>query len=470
MRNLLKYSLLFTLFTCILFSCKKENFTTNRGHKLNINTDTLWFDTVFTNVNNTTPKSVNKQIVIVNPHDKKIKTNILLAGGKNSHFRLNVDGVPGTSFSDLEIFANDSLFLFVEVHPDPNNNSPDFNPLIIRDSLLFNTNGNEQKVNLIGWGQDAHYIFRDSIESDTTWANDKLPIVVYGYLYVKPNVKLTIEKGMKIHYAPSSWLFVEGEIEVRGTANEPVIMQGDRLQPNWEEVAGQWGGIYINLPSKNNYINHAIIKNGTVGVYCDTISGDNNVSPNVTIDQCMIRNMLYDGIAGRASKIIVRNTVSANCGRYAFLSSFGGNYDIRHCTFHTGSKDFSRQGPTFAFLNINRDEFNNILSEHDLDFYMVNSIIWGTNADGEIGTDINSAANYQFEYCILQTQNSAYVGNNNIININPLFKNSDAYIYALDSLSPAKNTGRVLFPPISEDFTGATRIGFPDIGAFESEF
>lgn len=470
MRKTLTYPAIAILLLMTFLGCKKESFTTSAKDKLQLRTDTLWFDTVFTNVNSSTPKSRNKQFVIINPHDQKIKTSVLLAGGEQSHFLMNVDGVPGTVFTDLEIFPHDSLFVFVEVHPDPNNNSPDFNPLIIRDSILFNTNGNEQKVNLIGWGQDAHYIFRDSIESDTSWANDKLPIVVYGYLYVKPNVKLTIKEGMQIHFAPSSWLFVEGQVDAKGTADKPIVMQGDRLQPSYEEVAGQWGGIYINYPSKDNYLQHVLVKNAIVGVYCDTISGDGNSSPNVTIDQCFIRNMLYDGIASRYAKVNVRNTISSNCGRFTFLGSFGGIYDIRHCTFHTGSASFSRQDPTFALLNINRNQFGQILSEHSLDFYMANSIVWGSFTDGEIGTDLNAQANILFENNLLLTPSSVFNNNNNILNYNPLFRNADKYVYELDSLSPAKDKGKVLFPAINFDIKDNARIGLPDIGAYESRF
>lgn len=454
----------------IFQSCRKDKLNLSPQIKLELRADTLWFDTVFTNASQTFPKSVNKQIVIVNPSNDRIQTNIELMGGSSSHFRLNVDGVPGSKFEDLELFPNDSLFLFVEVHPDPNNNSPDFNPLIIRDSILFNTNGNEQKVNLIGWGQDAHYIFRDSIESDTTWANDKLPIVIYGYCYVKPNVKLTIEKGMKIHSAPYSWLFVEGELEIKGTVNEPVLMQGDRLQPNWEETPGQWGGLWFSYPTLDNRLEHAIIKNATVGVYCDSTSGDNNASPNVIINKCFIRNMSFDGVAGKGSNIRLRNSVVANCGRFTFLASFGGDYDIRHGTFHTGSKDFSRRDPNFAILNINRNSTGAIISQHPLDFYMANSIVDGNFEDGEIGTDLNGSANVTIEYSALRTLNSAFDVNNNLINLDTLFIDDFNYNYRLDSLSSLKNKGRTLVPPIAEDLDEDLRDAQPDPGAYESDF
>jgi hypothetical protein len=474
LKGLLKYTLLLASVYLVFTSCRKEQFTTNGSDSIQINADTLWFDTVFTKFGSGAPQSVNKQILIYNPHNKSIRTNITLAGGSQSHFRLNVDGEPGYSFSDVEIFPNDSIFLFVEVHPDKNNNNSDFNPLIIRDSLLFSTNGNEQKVNLIGWGQDAHYIFRDSIESDTTWADSKLPIVVYGYCYIKPDVTLTIEKGMQLHFAPSSWLFVEGKVNITGTKDEPILMQGDRLQPAWEETPGQWGGIWINYPSHSSSIEHTIIKNATVGVYCDTASGDQS-KPNVTIKKSFIRNMNFDGVAGRYATIEMENSIVTNCGRFTFLGSFGGDYDIRNSTFYMDSRDFSRSGPTFAYLNINRDEFNQILSTHPIQFNFVNNIIYGTNSDGEIGNDLDASKielPSVVDYNLLNTLDAAYSapGSSNIVDQDPLFLDDLNLNFDLDTLSPAKDAGFNLVPAITDDYCDRIRTAAPDLGAFESQY
>ena len=471
MRTPLKYLLLLGMVVAGFMACKRDSFTTNPQHRLNINADTLWFDTVFTHQSQGIPQSVNKQIVVRNPHDEFIRTSIVLAGGATSHFRLNVDGEPGYAFNDVEIFPNDSIFLFVEVHPDPNNNNPDFNPLIIRDSILFQTNGNEQKVNLIGWGQDAHYIFRDSIESDTTWADANLPIVVYGYCYVKPNVTLTIEEGMRVHFAPRSWLFVEGQVDIKGTKEDPVVMQGDRLQPTWEEEPGQWGGIWLNYPTHENTIEHAIIKNATVGVYCDTASGIIG-TPNVTIRKSFIRNMTFDGVAGRYATVHMENSLVTNCGRYTFLASFGGDYTVLNNTFYMDTRQFSRNGPTFAYSNIHRNEFGSIISTHPIQFNFQNNIITGTYSEGEIGYDIDfnqTSGSTIVDYNLLQTQDASFSGggSSNIVNRAVRFTDSNL-LFKLDTLSPCKDAGNVLSPPITDDFDDKVRDGSPDIGALES--
>ncbi|PCJ65604.1 MAG: hypothetical protein COA58_09365 [Bacteroidetes bacterium] len=453
-------------------SCRKEKFTLSGD--VTINSDTLWFDTVFTKASVQKPISVNKQILVYNPNNESIKTRITLGGGSTSHFRLNVDGESGHTFNEIEIFPNDSIFLFVEVHPDPNNNSPDFNPLIIRDSIIFNTNGEESKTMLIGWGQDAHYIFRDSIDVDTTWANDKLPIVVYDYFYVKPGAKLTIEKGMQVYFAPRSWLFIEGQLDMKGTKDEPIVMQGDRLQPDWEETPGQWGGIWISHPSYGNTIEHSLIKNGTVGVYCDSTPGLLGQS-NVDIKKTMIRNMSFDGISGRRSTINVENSVSANCGRFTFFGD-GGKYSILNSTFYTGGKDFGRQDPTFFYRNRTRDDLNPniILETYDIEFTFINNIIDGVVLDGEIFGDIDVTkvtGPLSVRNNMLKTEDPFYstAGFNNIINKDPKFIDEYNYNFDLDSLSPAKNAGEILNPVIIDDFYNRLRNTI-DIGAFESQF
>ena len=472
MKHITKYLLLSILLYLGVSSCKKESFTTSGEVK--VNTDTLWFDTVFTKVTTRLPLSVNKQILLYNPNNESIRTSIRLGGGLNSHFRLNVDGETGYDFNEVEIFPNDSIFIFVEVHPGPNNNNPTYNPLIIQDSILFSTNGNESKTMLIGWGQDAHYIFRDSIELDTTWANDKLPIVVYGYCYVKPEAKKKKKKGVKVYFSPRSWLFVEGKLDMKGTKEEPIVMQGDRLQPDWEETAGQWGGIWISYPSYGNSIEHSLIKNGTVGIYCDSTPGLVG-EKNVVIKKTMIRNMSFDGISGRRSTIDIENTLSLNCGRFTFFGD-GGKYDIRNSTFHTGSKDFSRQDPTFYYRNRVRDQINPniILETYDIEFTFLNNIIDGI-VDSEIfgDVDLNKVSGpLAVRSNALRTTDPFYStpGFNNVINKDIKYLDTRNYDMDLDTLSPAKNIGEILTPTIADDHRNRPRIGQPDAGALESQF
>ena len=87
-----------------------------------------------------------------------------MAGGATSPYRMNVDGDAGINFTDVEIPAKDSIYVFVEVTVNPNATAL---PFIIEDSIQFVTNGNLQQVQLNAYGQNAHFFNADSIENNT---------------------------------------------------------------------------------------------------------------------------------------------------------------------------------------------------------------------------------------------------------------------------------------------------------------
>lgn len=134
----------------MFYSCRKDDFTTDSGAKLSFSTDTLLFDTVFTTMSSTT-----KRIKVYNKNsDNIIISDIRLQNGANSQFRINVDGLSGNQHSNIEIRSGDSIYIFLEVTIDPNSV---LSPFVVEEQLLFSTNGNNQKVHLMAWGQNAHY-------------------------------------------------------------------------------------------------------------------------------------------------------------------------------------------------------------------------------------------------------------------------------------------------------------------------
>ena len=144
--------ILITVLCAWSFSCKKDKILTSSSVRLTFSQDSILFDTVFTKIGSTT-----KLFTVHNPNNGVVNiSSIRLARGTNSFYKLNVDGVPGKSFSNIQIAAKDSLYIFVEVTIDPNA-SPSNSPFIYRDSILFDLNGNEQHMDLIAFGQNAYY-------------------------------------------------------------------------------------------------------------------------------------------------------------------------------------------------------------------------------------------------------------------------------------------------------------------------
>lgn len=465
------------LFVAYIVGCKPEKFTTNTGDKLNFSTDTILFDTILSQLYVGTPKSVNRQFVVRNPNKKeKIKTSLFLAGGDKSQFRLNVDGEPGIRFDDIEIRGGDSIFVFVEAYANPNLD-PTGNALIIRDSIVFLTNGNFQNVQLLAWGQDAIYHIRDSIEKDMVWADKTKPYVVYDYFYVKPGVTLTIKEGVKVYFAPYSTLYTEGTLKIEGTLAEPVTFEGDRTSDKYSDkfsvfkyfnIPGQWFGLRFGWPAKNNTIKYARIKNASYGIFMDSSSVDGQ--PLVKVYNTCIQNISSYAVVGNRSKVEIVNSILANCGSACLYTFKGGDYDLRHVTI-SGYCDFGGgNDPALAVTNRLRDNYGRVIETYPIKFTFLNSIAYGDVSD-EIALDIDIKEPVELTLLgsLFKSTNTSLLqaGTQNVLTKNFKFKDHTKYNFDLDTLSPAKDIGFILSPPIPKDYSDRLRDSKPDAGAFE---
>jgi hypothetical protein len=243
------------LLSTTMQSCNKSVLLSKKN--LSFSADTVVFDTVFTTIGSTT-----QQFKIYNNDKRTIHIDeIELMGGTDSPFRMNIDGIQGTMVNDIDIESQDSLFAFVEVTLGINGQNL---PLIIEDSIRFRTNGVDQYVKLAVWGQDAYFHYKDLNEG--TWPNDK-PHVIYGYAAVDSAKTLNIQAGTDIYLHKNAILYVyKSTLNINGTLGNEVTLQGDRLEAIYDDVAGQYYGIYFQ-EARPSTIDYAIIKNGTSGVH-----------------------------------------------------------------------------------------------------------------------------------------------------------------------------------------------------------
>lgn len=460
------------------YSCKKDKIINDPSAKLEFSTDTILFDTVFTTVGSTT-----KQLIVHNQNEGKIViSNIRLAGGISSSFRINIDGVNTTETSDIEIEADDSLYIFIKVTVDPNNSN---SPLVISDSLLFETNGNLQQVQLVAWGQDAYYQTPDVfiqgfppysvIDCDAVWKNDK-PHVVYGYAVVDSACTLTIEEGTKVYMHNNAilWVYRDGSLKVKGTLGNPVVFQGDRLEAYYKDIPGQWGRIWISRGSKNN-IDHAIIKNGIVGIHVDTLP-DNCNEPALKISNTIIENMSAAGILLQGTWMQAENCVVANCGQYAVILNIGGNYDFKHCTIGNYWDYSTRQTPSLVLNNWYEDINGNIQHRDLTKAYFGNCIIFGSVTEELLLDSLSGALfKYNFDHCLLKTGINTGDANhfsNCLVNSDPSFTDVTLNDYSLTSSSSAIDKGlQSIAVEVPFDILrhNRTNDAAPDMGSYEKK-
>jgi len=183
---------LFSLLSLSLTNCKKGGASSGN---LEFSNDTILFDTVFTTLGNAT-----QNIRIYNPDGNRLTIDeIELMGGANSPFSINVDGNSSTFIENIHVNGKDSLFIFAQVTLDVNNQNL---PLIVEDSIRFRTNGIDQYVKLLVWGQDAYFHVDELVSG--VWNPDK-PHIIYGtaavgYPGLDSNQTLTINAGTQVYF------------------------------------------------------------------------------------------------------------------------------------------------------------------------------------------------------------------------------------------------------------------------------
>ena len=451
---------------------------TDSKAKLNFSTNEVLFDTVFTHVGSTT-----RIFRILNPHNQPVTISKIFFGtGNNSQFRMNVDGVSAKSFSNVEIPGNDSLFVFVQVTVNPTGTN---SPLLIRDSILFETNGNLQHVLLTAIGQDVYLHKPDHfptngippysiIDCNSTWTNDK-PHLIFGYAVVDEGCTLTMLPGTRVNLNNKAvlWIYSGGTLLINGAKGNEVTFQGARLEADYKEVAGQWGKIWLSPGSINNVIDWAIIKNGNIGVQADTLGASAN--PTLLITNTIIKNMQAAAIYGQGSFIRSYNCVFANSGQYIAALTIGGKYRFEQCTFANFWNRSQRTTPLLALSNYYID-YTGATQIRNLDSaYFGNCIMFG-DIEEEVGLDSSTVGgifNYRFDHCIVKTALNTANGvhyNSVYQNLNPGFKDASVNDYQLTVTSLAidkGDTGIFIATDLNNQPRPNPNTSIPDLGAYE---
>ncbi|MBI2730456.1 MAG: hypothetical protein HYX40_06855 [Sphingobacteriales bacterium] len=464
--KLLTYITLFSFIGLTIISCKKERLLTDANASLNINRDTLQFDTVFTSTG-----SITQYFTIVNPNKQKIQiSSVKLMGGATSAFKINADGTPGPSINNIEIEASDSIYVFVLVTINPNSANL---PFVINDSIQINWNGNTFYKHLQAFGQNAHFLRNKVIDANTTWNND-LPYVILGGLQVDTNINLTINPGVRIYSHADAPFIVDGTLTINGTKQDSVVFRGDRLDEDYRDFPGSWPGIYFRETSKDNHLTYAIIKNAYQGVIAYNPSS--NANPKVTLSQCIIDNIYDAGLLGVQSSIKADNCLISNCGNNVAIA-LGGNYNFTHCTMATYSSVFINHKNPVLFAS-NALKQNNQVTTSSLNATFTNCIIWGEGGtvEDEIVTDKQGTNTFSvtFDNVLYKVKNDPpnTLFTASLKNQPPVFDSIDVsrrfYNFHLKAGSPALNNGKAT--GLLTDLDGKPRSnGLPDLGCYEKQ-
>lgn len=459
-------------------SCRQDFVFEPSTGDLIFSKDTIYLDTVFANIGSST-----YTLKVYNKSSKDIKIpTIQLGKGLTSKYRMTVDGMTGENnriFHDVELLAKDSMYIFIETTAGIGDANP--SDFLYTDQIEFDSGANLQKVELVTLIQDAYFIFPNKQNGITesipigfdedgtvletngrnlshnhpdngdefTFQTDK-PYVVYGYASVPNGEILTIPAGARVHFHADSGLVVQqgGTLHVDGVASttealeNEVIFEGDRLEPGFSDVPGQWGTVYLRQGSTNHRIKNLTIKNAIIGLLVE-----NNFGTPMTIENTQIYDCSNVGLLGRAATIEGKNMVINTAGVASLACTLGGSYEFKHCTFNNNWASSKQVAVTVD--NYYTDTTTNQQIAFDLikaDFK--NCIIFGSNQIELLvnkSTDTSKQFNKLFSKCQIKFNNT-----------NNQFTNNPDYAFINDATEIIKN-GIVDFQDISKNklFIGA---------------
>lgn len=451
-------------------SCNEDDdFSSDPGLRLSFSADTVSFDTVFTDIG-----SSRRTLMIYNNNNKSVTISaVKLMNPEKSGFSMAVDGVSGNEVRDVDLLKEDSAYVFVMVRVNPHDSD---NPMIIRDSIQFEINGQYQYVQLAAIGQDVYLWKAKTIAQDTILTGER-PFLIYDSLVINKNVTLNLKENVRMYFHDKAGVKVLGTINAKGTREEPVIFRGDRtdnLSPKWpyDNIPGQWEGMIVDSLSFNNYFEHFHLRNSVNGII---FNPSNTTATKAAFKDAIIRNTQSDGITAQNCIITGENSLFANAGG-TVMKLIGGQYDFLHCTLANYMAWVGSSSKTALTIGNNTNDnrsapltkcnfTNSIIAES------INNAIRFQKSDNESIT-----FNHLFTNCLIKMNGSDDANFvNTIWREDPVFININNdgdyfYNFNLDAESPAigkADIGRAYTLPI--DLSGNSRIqdGAPDIGCYE---
>ena len=407
--------------------------------------------------------STTHRFTVRNPHSKGIViSNISLSGENAGYFRLNVDGFSGREFNDVEIRANDSIYVLVSCTLPANDSDL---PVNLLANIDFKSNGNTSTVVVSATGRDVVRLHGFTVDADTGFSPLR-PYQIFDSLVVAEGATLTLPAGTQLMFHDKARMIVRGSLRAEGSVEAPVELRGDRTgnvitDITFDLMSRQWDGLAFTSTSRDNLLSHTIVRNT---VYPTTVD-----HTDLTIINSRLRN------SGSTVLDVTGGTVTAVGSEFAEAADGvvyldGGNHTFNQCTFANYYLFSAIGGPAIGLNHIN-EVTDNGSGEPYASVEISNSIIYGLGTDISHGT-LDGTSVY-LRNCLLKSNGS---DDYNFINClwgeDPLYytvRNDYVFDYRLKPESPAIGAADATLnthPAAAVDAYGQPRNTPPDLGAY----
>ena len=384
-----------------------DTFTTDRSATLQFSRSEVVFDTLITTVPSST-----QTLAVYNRGDKGVRiSEVALAGGSASPFRVNIDGQDMSRsaenrVTDFEVRRRDSIIVRIEVTlPNTNND----NPHQVSDDLIFTLeSGVKQRLTLSVVGQDAYFYRQQKLTANTTFTANR-PIVVYGELTVAEGATLTLEAGAQLLFHDGAGLKVEGTLKAEGTLEKPVVMRGDRTDHMfdylpYDRLPSRWEGVVLTTTSTGNQLNYVDLHGGCYGISCEA-------SLLTDVKLKLLNSRLHqlggDGLGVTDCCVEVANSEFSNMLGHC-VKLVGGDAQFIHCTLAQFYPLDSNRGKALyiscfeddAYHALQRAEFINCVVTGYADDVVIVPALDGSAVPSDVA---NPQINYDFLNCFMAT-------------------------------------------------------------------
>ena len=456
------FLIILTIFAA-LTSCIEDGFSSSSADQPTFSVDTLQMGVIFTEQPSTTHR-----FTVYNNAGKAISINhVSLSGDNAEFFRLNVDGLSGREFNNVEIRANDSIFVFVETTLPANDLTV---PVEVTASLDFLTNGVTRSVTIAAIGRDVNRIESLVLDSDTRFVAGK-PYQIIDSLVVSPGATLTIDPGAELLFHDGAMMVVRGTLKAVGEPGNEITFAGDRTgyvaaDISFDIMSRQWVGMFFTNTSYDNELSYAHVCNTWQGV---TVDGGFSSRP---VELKMINTRLRNS-GDMALEVYHANIKAYGCeiaeAANGAVYLHGGEHVFNHCTLSNYYLFTALGGAILQFGHINAESDD----ESGLPYTkaeITNTIIYGLGADLSHG-DLTDTDIY-LRRCLLK---SAGTDDDNFIDClwdtDPGFltiREEYYFDYRLHDDSPAIGAAdpSLTATEASFDRYGLSRGDAPDLGAY----
>lgn len=461
-----------------LVSCSEE-FSTDPSDQPVLSADTLHMGTLL--VGNS---SKTYQLKLYNRCRSDLRlTSISLRLAPESGFRMNVDGMNGTAFTQsdlLRIAEGDSMFIFVEAtFPEacPGlTNHIDYIDILCNDRL--------KTIVLEAQSKEVIKLYGAVLDRDSIWPSG-LDVQIYDSLVVPQGVTLTLMDSVTLYLHDKADIRVQGTLICDGKSGRPVTIRGDRTDKMfdnlpYDNLPSQWGGLYIDSTAQGCRFTYTDIHGMNQGILIDSTA--------VKFESCRMKNSDGNLLTCQMSQVTMMNCELSNASG-ALLQCQGGWYDVTHCTLANYNFVSVARSPAVSLSNYVEDkETDKVTIKPLYQCSFLNTLIYGRWQNPDVKLDYYKSKNelgkpavtdsifsYRFDHCLLEangTDDKDFI--QTIWNEDPLYQtlDRDNYTYDFHLLpeSPAAEAGAPEGAAVCPvDLDGVQRSDKPTIGCYEAK-